>query len=414
MLTNSFNQDNKIIFKNFSYLSILRFFNIGVKFLLVAYLIRILGEVNYGIYTWSDSIIQFFLIFINFGFNIYAAKYIVKDKNDATKTNTIISSIFTIKFFFFIMSFFILSLLWFFDPIKNHFNIILLMLLMGLGEVFYPIWYFQGIEKLKPATIIIIVSRGLLVVGTFLLVKTPNDLYLFVLLVVLSNFIMGALGFFTLKKKYNYSFKIVSVKTLKKFIKEAYMFFFGMFFSLTFNLVTIFLIGIFFTMDYVSGFDISLKIVLVFIIPFDMLQQAVFPTISRNKNKQLLKQLIFGSFLIGIALFFILFFFSTELLSLFGGYEMTKYSSVLQTLAIIVPLVAVSLMLGSCTLIVFGHNSDFNVSLILSSIVYIIIILLLILYDKITFWNLIYLRVFSDFILLIIRIYYTVKRKIFI
>ena len=413
MLTKSFNQDNKIIFKNFSYLSILRFFNIGVKFLLVAYLIRILGEINYGIYTWSDSIIQYFLIFINFGFNIYAAKYIVKDKNDSTKVNIIISSIFTIKFIFFIISFFILSILWFFDPIKNHFNILLLMLLMGLGEVFYPIWYFQGIEKLKPATIIIVVSRVLLLIGTFFLVKSPDDLYLFVALVVLSNIIMGALGYFTLKKNYNYSFNLVNVKTLKKFIKEAYMFFFGMFFSLTFNLATIFLIGIFFTMDYVSGFDISLKIVLVFIIPFDMLQQAVFPTISRNKNKQLLKQLIFGSFLLGIVFFFTLFFFSTELLSLFGGNEMTKYSSVLQTLAIIIPLVAVSLMLGSCTLIVFGHNSDFNISLILSSIVYIIIILLLILYDKITFWNLIYLRVFSDFTLLIIRIYFTIKRKIF-
>ena len=57
--------DNLIILKNLSFLSILRFFNIGVKFILVTYLIRVLGKVNYGILTWSDSVLQYFVIFIN-------------------------------------------------------------------------------------------------------------------------------------------------------------------------------------------------------------------------------------------------------------------------------------------------------------------------------------------------------------
>ena len=76
------NQDHLIILKNLSYLTLMRFFNIGFKFLLVAYLIRVLGDKNYGLVTWLDSIIQYFLMIINFGFNIYAAKYIVdfKDK----------------------------------------------------------------------------------------------------------------------------------------------------------------------------------------------------------------------------------------------------------------------------------------------------------------------------------------------
>ena len=74
LLNKKIEKDNLIILKNLSFLTILRVFNVGAKFILVAYLIRVLGKINYGVLTWVDSIIQYFLIIINFGFNIYAAK----------------------------------------------------------------------------------------------------------------------------------------------------------------------------------------------------------------------------------------------------------------------------------------------------------------------------------------------------
>lgn len=410
---NRLSTDNEIILKNLSYLSFIRFFNIGIKFFLVLYLVRILGEISYGILTWSDSIIQFFLLLINFGFNIYAAKYIVENRNNKEKINEITSSIFLIKIVLFIISFIILFFLSFLGTFEIYKNILFLMLLMGIGEIFFPIWYFQGIEKLKPATFIVVFSRTLLVIGTLIWVKSSQDLILHVLLIVLTNTLLGILGYLTLIKYYNFVFKWVKMKVLIQFMKEAYMFFLGLFLSLTFNFATIFLIGIYFTMDYVTGFDISLKIVLVAIIPFDILQQAVFPTISRNKNKNILKKLLILSFLSGLFLMIILYFFSGQLLTLFGGDEMIKYQNVLKALALIVPFVAVTFILGTCTLVAFGYNREYNISLIISSVLYLVIVLVLVLFNKISFWNLIYLRIFSDIILVGIRIYFTIKRKIF-
>ncbi len=410
---NRLSTDNEIILKNLSYLTFIRFFNIGIKFFLVVYLVRILGEISYGILTWSDSIIQFFLLLINFGFNIYAAKYIVKNRNKREKINEITSSIFLIKIALFILSYIILFFLSFLGTFEIYKNILFLMLLMGIGEIFFPIWYFQGIEKLKPATFIVVFSRTLLVIGTLIWVKSSQDLILHVLLIVLTNLLLGILGYLTLVKYYNFVFKRVKMKVLIQFIKEAYMFFLGLFLSLTFNFATIFLIGIYFTMDYVTGFDIALKIVLVAIIPFDILQQAVFPTISRNKNKNFLKKLLMLSFLSGLFLLIILYFFSGQLLTLFGGDEMIKYQNVLKALALIVPFVAVTFILGTCTLVAFGYNREYNISLIISSVLYLIIVLVLVLFNKITFWNLIYLRIFSDIVLASIRLYYTFRRKIF-
>ena len=409
----SISPDNSIILKNLSYLTFLRVFNIGIKFLLVAYLVRVLGEISYGILTWSDAVIQYFIMFVNFGFNIYAAKYIVENKDNNKKINQITSSIFTIKLLLLILSFTTLFILSFFNPFTPHKSILFLMLLMGIGEVFFPIWYFQGIEKLKPATFIVVFSRVLLILGTILLVKSSSDLMLHVILIVISNSIMGFFGYITLIKKYDFKFIWVKIEVLKQFVQEAYMFFLGRFLSLTFNFATIFLIGIYFTMDYVTGFDVALKIVLVSIIPFDMLQQAVFPTISRNKNKNLLKKLIWGSFVLGLVFMAVLYLFSEQLLGLFGGQEMTKYADVLRALALITPMVAVTFMLGTCTLVAFDFHKEFNYSLILSSILYIAFVAILIMLDKVTFWNLVYLRIISDFALVSIRLYYTFKRKIF-
>lgn len=404
--------DNLIILKNLSFLSILRFFNIGVKFLLVAYLVRVLGKINYGILTWVDSIIQYFIIFINFGFNVYAAKYIVENRESKKELNKITSAIFSIKIILFLLSFFILYSLTFIDTFSEYQDYLYLMLIMGIGEVFFPIWYFQGVEKLKLATYITVFSKLVLVIGTVIFVVKPNDLNIHINLILLSYFLMGFLGYLSLVKKFNFIFVWTGKKMLFKIIKEAYMFFLGRFLSLTFNFMTIFLIGVFYSMDYVSGFDIALKIVLVCIIPFDMLQQAVFPTITRNKDKLLLKKTIYFSVSFGVFLSIILFFFSKKLLLLFGGSEILEYNNVLKILAIIPPFVALTFMLGTCTLVAFGYNKEYNKSLVISSLLYILIVLFLNYFDCLTFWNLVYLRVFSDVTLTFIRIIYVKKLKI--
>jgi PST family polysaccharide transporter len=165
-------------------------------------------------------------------------------------------------------------------------------------------------------------------------------------------------------------------------------------------------------MEYVAGFDVALKVVLVAIIPFDILQQAVYPTVTRNQDKKLIRRLIALSLLSGILLMVLLYSFSESLLGIFGGTEMIKYKEVLQALSVMVPFSALTFILGSCTLLAFGYTKEFNYSLIISSALYILVVIILILTGRMTFWNLVYLRVISDIILVLIRVYYTHQRKI--
>jgi PST family polysaccharide transporter len=406
------NKDYRIIAKNFSFLSFLKFFNIGFKFILIGYLIRIFGAELYGVLTWADSITQFFVMFINFGFNVYAAKYIVDNRKDKSRINEVVSSIYIIKTLLFIASFLILLILSLFDPIAENLGLLYLLLIMGIGEVLFPIWFFQGIEKLKTATIIVFFSRLFVVISTVLFVKSPDDLFLYVGFLVLSNILMGVLGIRTIKKKYNIKLYLVKLETLHIYFKAAIMFFLGRFLSLVFNFGTIFLIGIYATMNDVAGFDTASKIVMLMVIPFEMLQQAVFPTISRTLDRKLLLKLIVFSLTSGIFLMLMINIFASQLLSLFGGQELLGYITTLKWLSLLTPLISVTFILGSCGLVAFGYFKEYNKSLVISSILYIFCVLILYLTKQITFWNLVYLRIFSDVILVSIRSFYVFKKKI--
>jgi len=414
MIFNKLNTDNKLILKNLSYLTLMRFFNIGFKFFLVAYLIRVLGEKNYGLVTWLDSIIQYFLMIINFGFNIYAAKYIVDFKDKKDKINEIVSSILIVKTILFIGSIIVVLILSMFNEFNIYKELLILFIFTGLGEVLFPVWFFQGKENLKPATLIVFLSRLFLVLATLAFITTKSDLTNYIIINVLSSVIMGVFGVVYLFKYYNIKFIKVPTLKLYYYAKESFPFFLGRFLSLVFNFGTIFLIGKYCQFEQVAGFDLSLKILMVGIIPFEMIQQAVFPTLTRTKNKIMLKKLLLGSFIIGSLVGFILFLFADDFILLFGGNKMLEYAETLRVLSVLAPFIASTFILGSCALVAFGYFKEYNISLIGTSIIYFLALLLLYYFNWLNFWNLVYLRVVGDILMCCFRCYYVFRRKIFI
>jgi len=414
MLKHSITKDGRIILKNFSYLSLMRLFNIGFKFLIIAYLIRVIGEKNYGLITWLDSIIQYFLMIINFGFNIYAAKYIVDYKDDKKKLDEIVSSIYILKGILLIGSVLCILLISNFNDFIEYRKLLILFILIGVGEVLFPIWYFQGKENLKPATLIVFLSRLILVICILIFITTEEDIVTYIVLSVLSSFIMGLFGLFYIIKNYQIKLKLIPLEKLWYYFKESFPFFLGRFLSLVFNFGTIFLIGKYCLLEQVAGFDLSIKIVMVAVIPFDMLQQAVFPTLARTLNKIMLKKLIFASIIFGTLLGILFYFLADQFILLLGGETMTIFTPTLQVLSMLIPFIALTFILGSCGLVAFGWYKEYNRSLISTSIIYLIILILLYYFDLVSFWNLIYLRVFGDVLMCAIRTYYLIDRKVLV
>lgn len=374
------NADGKIIFKNFSYLSMLRVFNILSQYILVSFLVRTLGGETYGVFVWAFSIIQYLVIIVNFGFNTYAAKYVAEEHNDPNRINTIFSAIMGIKISLFILSavIFLISLS-FFPLLRENSFLLIILLGFAFGEAVFPIWFFQGSEKLEIPTKIVFVFRLLLVITTLWLITQTEHLLRYALLLTISQILIGFCGLIFAISKLNIKLVRFQFSDITQLIKESFAFFIGGLFGKSFNFAAIMLLGIYCSMKDVSSFDISFKIIAVMQLPFETLSAVLFPTIARTKNLLLNQKVIFIGFLISLLFWAFTYWQAAFLMNLLGGTEFMEYSSLLQRLSILIPVVVLTYLLGPNTLIAFGYQNHFNYSFIIPSTIYILILLI--------FWN---------------------------
>lgn len=399
-------------FLNFLNIGIIKILNIGSKYILVGYLIRVLGENGYGTLTWVDSIVQYFIMLINFGFDLYAAKYIVENKNNPKRLNEVIASIYYIKSLLFLLCFILLIPLSFNLQINNYLNLISLMLILGLGEVLMPIWFFQGIEKMKSVTILTFTTKLLLILLTIFFIKKSNDINLYIVFLVFTNAVWGLLGFLKMKKEIQFEFIKISKLTLIKYLKEGYLFFIGKVSTFIFNMGTLFIIGYFYSKGNVAGFDIAIKIVFVFIIPFEVLQQAIYPKFVRGISKSYIKKILIYSFFFSLLMSISTYIFSEKIISIFGGNTMIKYNFILPIVLPLIPIVSSTIILGNCIMVANGYFKEYNRSLIITAFLFILFIIILKATNNLNLINIIIVRVLADLILLLIRLYYCLKYKL--
>ena len=358
----------------------LRVFNILSQYILVSFLVRTLGGETYGVFVWAFSIIQYLVIIINFGFNTYAAKYVVEESNDPNRINIIFSAIMSIKISLFILSAFVFLISLSFFPLLRE-NSFLLIILLGFafGEAVFPIWFFQGSEKLEIPTKIVFVFRLLLVITTLWLITQTEHLLRYALLLTISQILIGFSGLIFAISKLKIKLVRFGLSDIKQLIKESFAFFIGGLFGKSFNFAAIMLLGIYCSMKDVSSFDISFKIIAVMQLPFETLSAVLFPTIARTKNLLLNQKIIFTGFLVSLLFWAFTYWQASFLMNLLGGAELMEYSSLLQRLSILIPVVVLTYLLGPNTLIAFGYQKHFNYSFIIPSTIYILILLF--------FWN---------------------------
>jgi PST family polysaccharide transporter len=204
----------------------------------------------------------------------------------------------------------------------------------------------------------------------------------------------------------------VTLKLVKDCLNEGYLFFIGKFSTFIFNLGTLFLIGYLFSKGFVAGFDIATKIIFVFIIPFEVMQQAIFPIVVRGIGRKNLQKITFSTFLLSTSISIILYSFSEKMIVLFGGISMLKYTYVLNLVIILIPIVSLTIIVGNCIMVAKGYYKEYNWSIMISAIIFIALLILLRLINQLNFINIIIIRILADSFQLIIRIYYCIKYKI--
>ena len=144
------NTNLRNILSNFISLSFLQIANFILPLLTIPYLVRTLGMENYGMLAFATSIIMYFQVVSEYGFNLTATREVSVYRDNKEKIEEIYSAVTSSKVLLGIISFIMLTISMFFiERFAEEYLIIYLTFGIVIGQIFFPIWFFQGIEKMQ-------------------------------------------------------------------------------------------------------------------------------------------------------------------------------------------------------------------------------------------------------------------------
>ncbi|WP_157812208.1 oligosaccharide flippase family protein [Polaribacter sp. ALD11] len=371
-------ENNLKLIHNFGYLFLLRFISILLPLVTYPYLIRVLGSDLYGTVLYAQAIIMYFSLIINFGFNITGTKEVAENINDNVKLSEIVSSIYLIKFFLFIVSFLLLLFtLCISSALRDISILVTLSFSACLNELLFPQWYFQGVDKMKYITILNVFSKILFTVLIFFIINTKND-YLFIPIIIgFGVLLSGVISVYILIFKEKITFHIPQKAILIFYFRESLPLFISAASVQVYVNANKVLVGVFLGMNEVAYYDLGEKVLNVIKIPVGMLGQAAFPTLTRLKSIHKINKIMLLGVIMTLVLIVFIFVFSENIVILLGSLEMLEAVEVMRILAISAIMVALSQFLGTSRLIIFGYKKTFTKIIASSGVFFTIIILVI-------------------------------------
>lgn len=364
-------QAHRTVLANFGYLSILQAYSVLLPLLTVPYLMRVLGLEVYGLVVYAQAIIQYFVIIVNFGFNITATKDISIHRDDKAKVEEIVSSVLISKIILFLISFVSLAVAVYTIPaLREHALLYFFSMALCLSEVVFPIWFFQGVEKMRYITIVNVISRTLFAACIFIFIKAPEQ-YLFI--PVFNGFgalIGGAYALWVVFYKEKIAFSFQPFHVIWYYVKESAPLFMTRASAQVYVRTNIVVVGSFLGMAEAGFYDLALKVVTVLGMPFQTLKQAIFPKVSKDLNLAFVHKAIKIVILVAVIMIA-----GTELIAPYVMRVLTGSDSLtaVQTLRLLVFILLAMVMsgfFGEQLLIPFGKKKAYVRGMLTTAVFY--------------------------------------------
>jgi PST family polysaccharide transporter len=347
---------NRTILENFSYLGIFQALNLLIPIISYPYLIRVLEKDIYGLIVLCQGIISYLVVIVNFGFNISGTKEISIHRNNKNKLNEIVSTLFAIKFVLLILSTVILSILIHFIPqLKSEKTLLFLCMWMCFYEFIFPVWYYQGIEQMKYITFFTLASRLTFLVFIFILIKGKEDYLILPIINGVGAIIAGLLSLYIIFIKHKIKLILVSSKKIKLYLYEGFVLFLTNAVTVFKDKTNILFVGSFIGTGAVAEFDLAIKIKDLLLTPITLLNQAVYPKISKEKNMRFMTRILKGLFISATIMAIIVFPFVDEIILLLAGEELMNASRLIKVMIISVPITTISFTIATNCINALGY-----------------------------------------------------------
>ena len=272
---------NKSI-QNFLFLAIIQSSNVLISIISMPLLIQNIGVDQFGLVNLALSVIILFNIVVGFGYNLSAPREVAVNQGDKSALSHLVSNVFSAKIL--LASVATLSILigiFGFNLFQEYRIILALSVLLLFSEATLPLWFFQGMEKMKLISIANIFSKLLYLMGIVLFIHSPDQSQWV-------NFMMGVFGLiinlsllFYIHQFLGIRFYRPEISAIVKSLRDNVLLFFS---NLASNISInggLIILSFFSVAETLGMYSLAERVVMVLRLFPALIIQAIFPNSSR-------------------------------------------------------------------------------------------------------------------------------------
>ena len=322
------------VLENYSFMTALSICSALIGLLIYPYVIRVVGKEMYGTYVYAITIMSYFLIVMDFGFDSPCAKAIVQAEGNKDEYSHIVSAVFTAKMLLVTLCGVVLGMMMYYVPfMRHHFVLCLYAFIQTIASILFPGWYFQGTKNMKIVTYINLSIRLLTIPFIIWLVHCPSDIEHYALIVMLS-IVLGTLVAYIALWRQRVRIRLVSIQQVKRFYKEAFPFFVT---NLTDGLKSSILktvIKLTFGVSELAIYDMAEKLINIPHFFTQNINAALYPEVVNNASHKRVKSILTTERIIGLSCVILTILMSYPAVLLLGGEQMRDAIPVTMLLSI--------------------------------------------------------------------------------
>ncbi len=355
------------IYENILSLATIKGLEYLLAFITFPYLTRILQVEMFGMIVFAQGLINYFTLFTDYGFNLLGPKEIAQN-DDVAKRGKVFAKIFFAKLLLLLIAIavFTAGILCLNLYLKIDVLLYVVVFFTVIGNVIFPIWFFQGIQQMRYITLVNVIARFCSIAGIFYFVKQPQDYILAALFQSIVPLVAGICSWAVLIKSFPEVLCLPTMKEIIGTLKDGWSIFAS---TVAINLYTasnVVFLGFLtnpVTVGYFSGAKKIIDNITQLISP---ISQAVYPHISKlvtqssKEVKPFLEKVLLilgGGTFIGSVFIFIFADFIVKIL-LGNGYEQSVL--LLRIMAFLPFIIAMSNVFGIQIMLPFGMQSTFS------------------------------------------------------
>jgi polysaccharide transporter, PST family len=353
----------KQITKNIFSLYVLQGVNYLLPLVVLPYLVRVLGPERFGLLSFAQAFMLYFVMLTDYGFNLTATKKIARNKDQPHIVSKVCSNVLTIKLSMLLLGFvLLLGIVFGFSKFSQDWKLYLVSYLMVVGNALFPLWYFHGLEQMRLITIANVIGKAITAIGIFTLVRHQDEIVLAALLQSLSFVLIGVIGLGAMLYFGKMRINIPSYREIREEIVEGWDIFLSTAAVSFYTASNAFFLGIFSTNTAVGYFSAADKIVKAINGLTTPIFQSLYPHLnalfvkSQHQAKLFLQKVTRGIGLGTLLLSFCAFVFAPLAVRLIFGNNFEPTINVLRWMSPLPFLVGINTVFGMLTMITFGMN----------------------------------------------------------